>query len=269
MDKAISSRNKSSGIMHALRLKGDMMGQDIGKYYQVSTLQALALGFSKAVVTVEELLKHGDMGLGTFEDVDGEMIVLDGRCYRAQNNGDVVLAEKDRGVPFASVCYFQTQKIETLGEMGSIEQLKSWLTLRIEEDFGLNSMYSVRIDGEFSKVDARSESGTKAHHVTLKDALSVTQKAFMFDNIKGSLVCVYYPDYMDGINASGWHLHFLSEDKKYGGHVFDISLKQGRASFCRITSVEVRIPDTPAFDTYALKGASRDEIKSVEQGKHQ
>ena len=244
------------------------MDQSTGKYYQVSTLQALALGFSKSVVTVEELLKHGDTGLGTFEDVDGEMIVLDGKCYRAQNNGDVVPAENERGVPFAAVCHFRSQRQEELGTMETIEQLKQWLTLRIEEDFGLNSMYAVRIDGEFSKVDARSESGTKAHHVTLKDALSVTQKAFIFENVKGSLVCVYYPDYMDGINAAGWHLHFLSEDKQHGGHVFDISLTQGNASFCRITGVEVRIPDTPAFDTYALKGASQEEIESVEQGKN-
>ncbi len=244
------------------------MEQNIVKYYQVSTLQALALGFSKSVIKVGELLQHGNLGLGTFEDVDGEMILLDGKCYRAQNNGDVVLAEDERGVPFASVCNFQSQRLEKLEKMDRIEQLKEWLTLRIEEDFGLNSMYAVRIDGEFSKVDARSESGTKAHHVTLKDALSVTQKAFIFENVKGSLVCVYYPDYMDGINAAGWHLHFLSEDKKHGGHVFDLSLTQGDAAFCRITSVEVRIPDTPAFDTYALKGASKEEIKSVEQGKH-
>ena len=250
-------------------LGGLVMDQSNGKYYQVSTLQALALGFSKSVVTVEELLGHGDMGLGTFEDVDGEMIVLDGSCYRAMDNGDVVLAENERGVPFASVCRFQPQRREKLGEQDTIEKLKGWLTLRIEEDFGLNSMYAVRIDGMFSKVDARSETGTRAHHVTLKDALSVTQKAFVFENIKGSLVCVYYPDYMDGINAAGWHLHFLSEDKKHGGHVFDISFAQGEAAFCRVTGVEIRIPDTPAFDTYALKGASQDEIKSVEQGKNE
>ena len=243
------------------------MNRNVGKYYQVSTLQALALGFSKSVVTVGELLKHGNFGLGTFEDVDGEMIVLDGKCYRATDNGDVFLAEDDRGTPFAAVCHFQSHRSEEFGKIDSIEQLKEWLTLRVEEEFGLNSMYAVRIDGEFSKVDARSESGTKAHHLTLKEALSVTQKAFIFENVRGSLVCVYYPDYMDGINAAGWHMHFLSEDRKSGGHVFDINLTRGNASFCRITSLEIRIPDTPAFDTYALKGASQEEIKSVEQGK--
>ncbi|MBQ9007827.1 MAG: acetolactate decarboxylase [Clostridia bacterium] len=237
------------------------------KFYQVSTLQALAQGFSKSVITVGELLDHGDLGLGTFEEVDGEMVVLDGKCYRALNNGNVVPAEDTRGVPFASVCSFHPQRLEQLANIDRIEQLKEWLTLRIEEDFGLNCMYVVRIEGTFSRVDARSESGTKAHHVTLKDALSVTQKAFIFDNIRGTLVCVYYPDYMDGINAAGWHLHFLSEDRKYGGHVFDVSLVQAEAAFCKITSVEIQIPDTPAFDTYALKNASQEDIKSVEQGK--
>lgn len=241
---------------------------NIEKYYQVSTLQALALGYSKSVITVGELLKHGNLGLGTFEDVDGEMIVLDGKCYRARNNGDVTPAEDERGVPFASVCHFHPHRFEECEKMDTIEKLKEWLTRCVDDDFGLNSMYAVRINGEFAKVDARSESGTKAHHVTLKDALSITQKAFIFENIKGSLVCVYYPDYMDGINAAGWHMHFLSEDEKNGGHVFDISLTHGNASFCKITSLEIRIPDSLAFDTYELKSASKEEIKSVEQGKN-
>ncbi len=55
--------------------------------YQASTLQALALGYTKPVITVRELLEHGDTGLGTFEHVDGEMIILDGVCYQAKGNG--------------------------------------------------------------------------------------------------------------------------------------------------------------------------------------
>ena len=92
------------------------MNKNNGKFFQVSTLQALALGFSKSVIPVEDLLKHGDTGLGTFEDVDGEMIVLDGKCYRARNDGSVVVAEDERGVPFASVCHFQSQRQESLGK---------------------------------------------------------------------------------------------------------------------------------------------------------
>lgn len=109
---------------------------DIEKYYQVSTLQALALGYSKSVITVGELLKHGNLGLGTFEDVDGEMIVLDGKCYRARNNGDVTPAEDERGVPFASVCHFHPHRFEECEKMDTIEKLKEWLTRCVDDDFG-------------------------------------------------------------------------------------------------------------------------------------
>ncbi|SHK80824.1 Alpha-acetolactate decarboxylase [Selenomonas ruminantium] len=117
------------------------------------------------------------------------MIVLDGKCYRARNNGDVTHAEDERGVPFASVCHFHPHRFEECEKM-------------------------------------------------------------------------------DTINAAGWHMHFLSEDEKNGGHVFDISLTSGNASFCKITSLEIRIPNSLAFDTYELKSASKEEIKSVEQGKN-
>ena len=73
------------------------------KMYQVSTLQALALGYSRAVISAEELLKEGDTGLGTFEDVNGEMIVMDGHCYRADQDGNVTEVSPETGVPFAKV----------------------------------------------------------------------------------------------------------------------------------------------------------------------
>ena len=236
------------------------------KMFQVSTLQALALGYSRAVIKVGELMRHGDIGLGTFEDVNGEMIVIDGHCFRADENGEVREADSETGVPFSSVTFFVEDRRCGIGSVNNIEKLKETLDLRIEEDFGLNSMYIVRVDGSFRRVCARSESGYRAHHVTLKEALSETQRDFYFDDIAGTLVCVYYPDYMDGINAPGWHLHFISADRKLGGHVFDLSMEKGTAYFDKITNIEIALPNEPAFDTYALKSASGDEIKSVEQG---
>ena len=206
------------------------------KMYQVSTLQALALGYSRAVVNVGELLQEGDTGLGTFEDVNGEMIVMDGHCYRADHNGSVTV----------------------------VPSIRTELTRKIEERFGLNSMHIVRIDGLFGKVDARSEVPYRSHHVTLKEILGRTQKAFIFENIRGSLVGVYFPDYMDGINMPGWHLHFLSEDRSKGGHVFDVSIVEGETKVDRITNIYINLPSEAAFDTYSLKQDLQDEIKSVE-----
>ncbi len=234
------------------------------RMYQVSTLQALALGYTRAVVSAEELLLKGDTGLGTFEGVDGEMIVMEGRCFRADQDGQVDVVAPTTGVPFAAVARLYGDQQFSMDGMPNIESVRSELTRKIEERFGLNSMHVVRIDGEFEKVDARSESPYRSHHVTLKEILSETQRAFLFQNIRGSLVGVYFPDYMDGINMPGWHLHFLSEDRTKGGHVFDVSVRTAVARVDKISNMELDLPKEAAFDTYALKQNLQEEIKSVE-----
>ncbi|MBQ9827279.1 MAG: acetolactate decarboxylase [Lachnospiraceae bacterium] len=235
--------------------------------YQVSTLQALALGHTRAVVTVKELLEHGGIGLGTFEDVNGEMIVVDGVCYRAAEDGTVCVADPDMGVPFAAVAVTGYDPGFEVENIPDISKLKEILTMKIEEVFGLNSMHIARIEGEFGKVYARSESAYRSRHIELKDILSETQRDFMFENITGTLVCVYYPDYMDGINAPGWHIHFVSRDRTKGGHVFELEMVRGHISLTKINRIEIQLPDDPAFDTYSLKSASGSDIKQVEQGK--
>ena len=234
------------------------------KMYQVSTLQALALGYSRAVINVGELLQEGDTGLGTFEDVNGEMILMDGKCFRADQDGNVTVVSSETGVPFAAVAKLYGEQQFSLSNMPDITSVRNELTLKIEERFGLNSMHVVRIDGVFETVDARSEAPYRSHHITLKEVLGHTQKAFLFENIRGSLVGVYFPDYMDGINMPGWHLHFLSEDRSKGGHVFDVSLREGMVKVDKITRIDINLPKDPAFDTYSLKQDLQAEIKTVE-----
>lgn len=234
------------------------------KMYQISTLQALALGYTRTVISAEELLKEGDTGLGTFEDLNGEMIVMDGQCYRADQDGHVSVVSPETGVPFAAVARLYGEQQFPMENMADISAVKEELTRKIEERFGLNSMHVVKIDGEFAKVDARSEAPYRSHHVSLKEILDKNQKAFIFENIRGSLVGVYFPDYMDGINMPGWHLHFLSQDRTLGGHVFDVSIKDAKAMVDKITNMMINLPKEAAFDTYSLKQDLQEEIESVE-----
>ena len=235
------------------------------KMFQVSTLQALVAGYTKSVITVHELEGLGSVGLGTFEGVDGEMIMLDGVCYRACQDGTVVQPAPDTGVPFASVATVEGGATLELGQTHGIEALKSALTCQIDEAFALNSMHGATVSGTFDSVSARSESAYHADHVTLKDMLATTQREFIFEKLDGTLVCVYHPDFMDGINAPGWHVHFLSEDRTQGGHVFDISLVRGHAVMHKVDRIEIQLPATPAFDTYALNETSQQESAEVEQ----
>ena len=236
------------------------------KIYQVSTLQALALGYTRPVVTAQELLEHGDTGLGTFAGVDGEMIVVDGVCYQAKQDGQIVRADGGAGVPFAVASFLENGRTFKTEEKQDIDAIKTELTVRIEEWFGLNSIHIARIDGWFDVIHARAGAAYYSQHVSLKDILSKTQKDFYFEHLYGTLICVYYPDYMDGINAAGWHLHFVSEDRKLGGHVFEVSMGYGECRLQKIDRIEIQLPKEAAFDTYSLKEASKDEIAQVEQG---
>lgn len=235
------------------------------KIVQISTIQALLLGYLNNVITVKKLKKYGDIGLGTFENVNGEMIILDNVVYKANNKGQIIEADLSEGVPFAAICQTNHCIEFNIENIDSMNSLKTALTNAIEEDFGLNSIYVVRLDGHYDLVKARSEKGKKAQHTELSLILKDNQEDFIFENVDGTMVCVYYPDYMDGINAAGWHLHFISKDRTVGGHVFDLSFKEIQAKRYRSNTIEIKIPTEPAFDTYSLKQISNNDVKEVEQ----
>jgi acetolactate decarboxylase len=55
---------------------------EMSTLYQISTSSALVEGVYSGSVCSSVLLEHGDFGLGTFEDLDGEMVILDGQIYQ-------------------------------------------------------------------------------------------------------------------------------------------------------------------------------------------
>ena len=87
--------------------------------YQVALLQSLAQGYFDGIVTVGELKRHGDTGIGTFEGVNGEMIVLDGTVYQAVADGSIAIPSDEETVPFSNVTYFDVD--ETLALSGIAE----------------------------------------------------------------------------------------------------------------------------------------------------
>ena len=139
--------------------------------YQVSTLQALILGYSRTVINEGEFIQHGDTGLGTFEDVNGEMIVMDGRCYRSDQFGNVTEVDSSTGIPFAAVARLYGNQQFQLNDMPDMASIQTELTRKIEEVFGLNSMHIIRIDGEFGRIDARSEGPYRSHHIDRKSVV--------------------------------------------------------------------------------------------------
>src|SRR5215813_9986135 len=84
--------------------------------YQVSTATALVEGIYRGAIRVGTLREHGDLGLGTFEDLDGEMVIIDGHFFQVRSDGSVRECGDDVLSPFAVITPFAPDAAVTLAQ---------------------------------------------------------------------------------------------------------------------------------------------------------
>jgi len=231
---------------------------------QVALLQSLAQGYLGGSFTVKELRTLGDTGIGTFQGVNGEMIVLDGTVYQALGTGEVIIADDKETVPFANVTFFEKDIFLKLSDVADKASLENILTQTVREN-GENSFYMVKLHGCFSKILFRSEYGSNEPYPTLVEALRGKQTEFTEENITGTIVGLYCPPYMGGLNSTGWHFHFLSDDRKQGGHVLEAALKDGEAQLDKTGKFSMILHDDAAFHKMNLARDMSEDIRSAEQ----
>ena len=231
--------------------------------YQVALLQSLTQGYYDGIVKVSELKQHGDTGIGTFEGVNGEMIVLDGTVYQALGDGSVQVADDNETVPFSNVTFFDKDISETLSQTQDINGLKDSLTKTVNDN-GKNLFYMVKVKGTFSKMNVRSELKQEKPYKTLDKALATDQREFNYENIKGTVVALYCPDYMGGLNTPGWHFHFISDDKSKGGHILDLAFDSAEAEFDATQDFDMYLPEDSDFQGMELSKDVSNAIKKVE-----
>ncbi len=233
--------------------------------HQVSLLQGLMYGDYNGSLSVAELKKLGDTGIGTFDALNGELIMLDGTVYRAAGDGSVEAVSDEEQIPFANVTFFDVDKSETLTDVADVNALKEVLNERMNE-FGKNRFYMVKIRGNFPAMHVRSELAQEEPYQPLADVLEQDQTCFDYENIEGTVVGLYCPDYMDRLNAAGWHFHFLSDDQTCGGHVLDLYLAEAEAEWDSTDRFSMILPDNEAFREFDLSADQSEDIKKVETG---
>ncbi|MEN6293224.1 MAG: acetolactate decarboxylase [Methanobacterium sp.] len=188
--------------------------------FQVSTLNSLSAGNFDGNWTIGELRAHGDTGIGTFNGLDGEMIELNGNVYQIKSNGTVYLMNDSANTPFAMTVQFKTDKILILNSSMNLTQLEQFLNATVPSK---NIFYSIKVIGTFDSVKARSPPKQGKPYPDLTTALE-NQTIFNFNNITGTMVGFWCPQYASDVNLNDYHFHFISEDKNLGGHVLDCQL---------------------------------------------
>ncbi len=242
---ALHEQADSSGapVDHLVnRALAEYLGVEHHTLYQVSTAGALVEGVYQGAVSVGTIREHGDFGLGTFEDLDGEMVVLDGQVYRVAADGSVRGVDDDAGTPFAVVTRFTPGPAVELGAVDGFAALTDALD---EMRDSSNVFFAVRVDGRFDAVHVRAACRT-APGVPLVVATE-HQGEFELGPVTGTMVGFWSPPYASGVEVAGYHLHFLTDDHRAGGHVLSCRGSGLRVQLQEEGEIHLALPDTAAF----------------------
>ena len=185
-------------------------------------------------ITFQELKQHGDFGLGTVNALDGEMIGLEGKFYQIRTDGISYPINNSMKTPFAVMTFFEPDKSVWLDEaINNYEQLRGYLDNLLPTK---NIFYAIKIEGVFEYIKTRSVPKQNKPYPPLVEVVK-NQSTFEFHNTEGTMVGFWCPAYVEGVNVPGYHLHFITEDRKAGGHLLE----------CRMQNVTIEIDYTSDF----------------------
>lgn len=229
--------------------------------FQTSTIDSLISGRYDGEVTIGELKDLGDFGLGTVEALDGEMVALEGRFYQVKSDGRAHEIDDLTKTPFAVVTWFEPDtRLDLTGPMDLTD-----LYARLDETLGpATALHAVRVDGRFGYVKTRSVPRQRKPYPLLAEVVK-RQPTFEFRDVAGSLVGFRFPDYVQGINVSGYHLHFITADRSGGGHLLECRLDHGRLSVDHESDLKLELPAGVAIPTPDTTSGKRDALDRIER----
>ena len=252
-----SQRTKQSASAVITEALSQFLNHSLHTLFQVSTSGALVRGVYQKAVSVEVLKRHGDFGVGTFDDLDGEMAVLEGRVYQARADGTVREVPDSVTAPFAVITKFESNARGQIPCVKTLSELVARCDQYRESD---NLFFAVRIDGHFDHVHTRA---VRATDKPLAEAAAV-QPEFTFRQIEGTLVGIWSPLFSSAFSVPGYHFHFLSSDRKKGGHLLDCRGSNLALQVERLNEFHISLPESEEFLKADLSKDPSAELSSAE-----
>lgn len=231
--------------------------------FQYSTLSALLEGVYDGELTVGELKKHGNYGIGTFNALDGEMVLYEGECYKVTSDSKVVKVNDSEKTPFAAVCNFIPDTIIKIIHPLNFKEIKRYIDSVMPSG---NLLYAYKISGSFDSIVIRSVPKQHKPYVRLIEAYKA-QGVYTFTHVDGILFGYKFPHYLKDVNMDDYHLHFLAADKTKGGHLLNCRILNGEVAVASIRSFQLQLPDNKYFNATKFLN-SKSELLKIEGGKN-
>lgn len=240
---------------------GDTDGPEL---FQVSTLGALAHGANRGGIPIGEVLAHGDLGVGTFEGLAGEAVIVDGVAYMVAGHEEVSVPDASVLSPYAVVTRFAGGEPVVLPPFASMAELGRALDALRTDD---RHVAAFRIEGRLDRMTLRVVCGGREGE-TLAEVAGRQFEAEHSD-VDVTIVGFWTPAAMLGVDVVGYHLHVVSADRSLGGHLYDAAGDGLRASVQTEGRVHVvggpRDPVDPAMLAHDL-GTSEERPTGPPEG---
>jgi acetolactate decarboxylase len=151
--------------------------------FQTSTIDALLISVYDGDISCGRLLKHGDFGIGTFDRLDEEMVILEGTIYEVKGDGKVYKPGLNSKTPSARTCYFNPEKTVSINASTNYNRLEMLIDAAAPN---LNFFCAIRITGQFRLMRTRSAPAQKKPYAPLKD-VTQNQPEFDMNNVFGTI----------------------------------------------------------------------------------
>ncbi|MDD5704743.1 MAG: acetolactate decarboxylase [Kiritimatiellae bacterium] len=230
---------------------------------QVATIDALLAGVYGGHLPLSDLRRYGDLGIGTFDRLDGEMVLLDGCFYQVRGDGRIAVPALSERTPFACVTRFEPDRREDLGIAMDLQALQARIDAAVPQP---NRFCALKLRGTFQRMRVRSVPAQQPPYRPLAE-VTKSQPEFAFEDVRGVLVGFRSPAFVKGVNVPGYHWHFLSDDRTGGGHVLACTLSRGTLEAdTRHEWLRVLLPTASAdFDNANLLKDRSQELRAAER----
>lgn len=230
------------------------------RLYLCAPINALVEGIYEEKIPLREIKRYGDFGLGTFDDLDGEMVMLDGAVYQIPADGRVERVPEDALTPFAAVTFYEPLSHDASFGPMLYPAFLDWLTCLLPSP---NLFYALRIQGTFSRMKTRSVPKQECYRPLVE--VTAHQPVFTFENISGTLAGFFTPLFMSSISVPGLHLHFLSNDLAHGGHLLECDTVSVEAGVQILDRVELSLPKSLEYLTWNFRRDIRQDLNKAEK----
>jgi acetolactate decarboxylase len=210
---------------------------DLNAFTLISTTVAFTEGVLETPFCIGDLKKWGNFGFGATAGISNGVILLDNQVYSSGNIDDS-----------SKLCLFHLAYLDdedkhqyVVDHEKDINELRCYIDSFLRSK---NILYAIRIDGQFDFVETSDFPKQTKPYPRLTPEMTDQSINRKKENLAGTLLCFWLPNFLKPINNGGGslHIHFISQDRKFAGHIINCHLQSGTMAIHPIHNLNLRLP---------------------------